>query len=64
MEIFIPPGPRLGDIAIEASHVSKGYGENILCEDMNFHPAAGRYHRHYRRERGWEDNAVPHDHRA
>jgi len=36
MEIFIPPGPRLGDVAIEAFHVSKAYGDNILCEDMNF----------------------------
>ena len=36
MEIYIPPGPRLGDVAIEASHVSKAYGDNILCEDMSF----------------------------
>jgi energy-dependent translational throttle protein EttA len=36
MEIYIPPGPRLGDVAIEASHVSKAYGDTILCEDMNF----------------------------
>ena len=36
MEIYIPPGPRLGDVAIEAHHVAKAYGENILCEDMNF----------------------------
>jgi len=36
MEIYIPPGPRLGDVAIEALHVSKAYGENILCEDMSF----------------------------
>jgi len=36
MEIFIPPGPRLGDVAIEAFHVSKAYGDNVLCEDMNF----------------------------
>ena len=36
MEIYIPPGPRLGDVAIEAHHVSKAYGDNLLCEDMNF----------------------------
>jgi ATP-binding cassette ChvD family protein len=36
MEIYIPAGPRLGDVAIEAHHVAKGYGDTILCEDMNF----------------------------
>jgi len=41
MEIYIPPGPRLGDVAIEAHHVSKGYGDNLLYEDMNFTLPAG-----------------------
>ena len=36
LEIFIPSGPRLGDVAIEAHHVSKAYGDNLLVEDMNF----------------------------
>jgi energy-dependent translational throttle protein EttA len=36
LEIFIPSGPRLGDIAIEAHNVSKAYGDNLLCEEMNF----------------------------
>ncbi len=36
MEIFIPAGPRLGDKVIEAHHVSKGYDEKLLVEDMNF----------------------------
>jgi energy-dependent translational throttle protein EttA len=36
MEIYIPPGPRLGDKVIEAIHVSKGYGVKLLVEDMNF----------------------------
>jgi ATP-binding cassette ChvD family protein len=36
MEIYIPAGPRLGDVAIEAHHVAKAYGDTILCEDMNF----------------------------
>lgn len=36
MEIFIPAGPRLGDKVIEADHVSKGYGDRLLIEDMNF----------------------------
>jgi ATP-binding cassette ChvD family protein len=41
MEIFIPAGPRLGDKVIEADGVSKGYGERLLIEDMNFHLPPG-----------------------
>jgi len=36
MEIYIPPGPRLGDIVIEATGISKAYGDRILFENMNF----------------------------
>ncbi|WP_199222949.1 energy-dependent translational throttle protein EttA [Rhodohalobacter mucosus] len=36
MEIFIPAGPRLGDKVIVADHVSKGYGNKLLVEEMNF----------------------------
>lgn len=36
IEIPIPPGPRLGDIVIEAKDISKGYGERLLFEKMNF----------------------------
>ncbi len=36
LEIFIPSGPRLGDVAIEVHNVSKAYGDNLLCEEMNF----------------------------
>ena len=36
MEISIPPGPRLGNVVIEADHVAKSYGEIILYEDMSF----------------------------
>ena len=36
MEIFIPPGPRLGNVVIEAETVAKSYGENILIEGMTF----------------------------
>jgi sulfate-transporting ATPase len=35
-EIFIAPGPRLGDLVIEAQNVNKGYGENLLVEGMTF----------------------------
>ncbi len=36
LEIYIPPGPRLGDIVIEAQGVSKGYGETLLFENLSF----------------------------
>ncbi|MEN6331619.1 MAG: energy-dependent translational throttle protein EttA [Smithella sp.] len=35
-EIFIAPGPRLGDLVIEAQNVSKGFGNTLLMEDMSF----------------------------
>ncbi len=35
-EIFIPPGPRLGDLVIEAKGLRKGYGDNLLMDDVNF----------------------------
>ena len=36
LEIYIPPGPRLGSIVIESDNVAKAYGDNLLVEDMNF----------------------------
>jgi ATP-binding cassette ChvD family protein len=36
LEISIPPGPRLGDLVVEASAVSKGYGDRLLVEGMTF----------------------------
>ena len=36
LEIHIPPGPRLGNVVIEAQGVCKGYGDNLLVEDMTF----------------------------
>jgi ATP-binding cassette ChvD family protein len=36
LEIFIPPGPRLGDIVVEADHLSKAYGDKLLMEDFSF----------------------------
>jgi sulfate-transporting ATPase len=35
-EIVIPPGPRLGNIVIEAEDLRKGYGNNVLIEGLNF----------------------------
>ncbi|MDH4467955.1 MAG: energy-dependent translational throttle protein EttA, partial [Bacteriovoracaceae bacterium] len=40
-ELFIPPGPRLGDLVIEANHVAKSFGENVLYDDLNFKLPAG-----------------------
>jgi len=34
-EIFIPPGPRLGDDVIQFKHVSKGFGERLLIDDLS-----------------------------
>lgn len=36
LEIYIPPGPRLGDVVIEAEGVSKSYGDKLLFENLNF----------------------------
>jgi len=36
LEIYIPPGPRLGDVVIEANGVSKAFGDRILFEEMTF----------------------------
>ncbi len=36
LELYIPPGPRLGDVVIELDHVSKGFGDQLLIEDLSF----------------------------
>jgi ATP-binding cassette ChvD family protein len=36
VEIYIPPGPRLGDIVVEAHDVRKAYGDLLLMDDVNF----------------------------
>ena len=36
LEISIPPGPRLGDVVIEAQGLTKGYGERLLVDDLSF----------------------------
>ncbi len=35
-EIYIPPGPRLGDVVVEAEHLTKGFGDRLLIDDLNF----------------------------
>jgi energy-dependent translational throttle protein EttA len=42
LEIFVPPGPRLGDVVVEAKGLRKGYGDRLLIEDLDFSlPPAG-----------------------
>ncbi|PHY08990.1 MAG: energy-dependent translational throttle protein EttA [Acidobacterium sp.] len=42
VEIYIPPGPRLGDIVVEARGLKKAFGETVLFDDLNFTlPPAG-----------------------
>jgi ATPase subunit of ABC transporter with duplicated ATPase domains len=36
VEIYIPPGPRLGAVVVEASGLKKGYGDVLLIDDLNF----------------------------
>ncbi len=40
-EIYIPPGPRLGDLVIEVNHLRKGYGDRLLIEDLSFQVPPG-----------------------
>ncbi|BCA78586.1 energy-dependent translational throttle protein EttA [Desulfuromonas sp. AOP6] len=41
LELYIPPGPRLGNVVIEAQEVSKAYGERLLVENMTFNLPPG-----------------------
>ncbi len=41
LQIFIPPGPRLGKVVIEADHIKKAFGDRLLVEDMTFNLPAG-----------------------
>lgn len=41
LEIYIPPGPRLGDIVVRAEAVTKAFGDNLLYEDLTFDLPAG-----------------------
>jgi ATP-binding cassette ChvD family protein len=36
VEIVIPPGPRLGDVVVVAEHLTKGYGDRVLIDDLSF----------------------------
>ena len=36
LEIYVPPGPRLGDVVVDAKELSKAYGDKVLFENVNF----------------------------
>ena len=36
LEIYIPPGPRLGNVVVDAQNVAKGFGDNLLMENVSF----------------------------
>ena len=36
LELYIPPGPRLGDVVLEATNLTKAFGERLLFDDLNF----------------------------
>ena len=40
-EIYIPPGPRLGDVVIEVENLRKGFGDKLLIDDLSFMLPAG-----------------------
>ncbi len=41
LEIQIPPGPHLGEVVVEAKHISKSFGEAVLIDDLDFRLPAG-----------------------
>ena len=41
LQLYLPPGPRLGEIVIEAEHVRKAYGDKLLYKDLTFKLPAG-----------------------
>ena len=62
-EIFIAPGPRLGDLVIEAQNVNKAYGDKLLMEGMTFSLPPGRHCRNYRPQRRRQNNPFQDDYR-
>ncbi len=40
-QIYIPPGPRLGDLVVEVQHLKKGYGDRLLIDDLSFNLPPG-----------------------
>ena len=64
LEIHIPPGPRLGNVVIEAEEVSKAYGDHLLVEDMTFALPPGGIVGVIGPNGAGKTTSVSHDHRA
>ena len=64
VEIYIPPGPRLGDIVVEARGLKKAYGDTVLFDNLTFTLPPGRHRRRDRPQRRRQDDDVQADHRA
>ena len=62
-QIVIPPGPRLGDLVIEADHLTQGLRRPAADRRPRLQAAARRHRRRHRPERRRQDHAVPHDRR-
>jgi ATPase subunit of ABC transporter with duplicated ATPase domains len=60
-EIQIPPGPRLGDVVVEAAGLTKGYGDRLLIDDLSFSLPRGRHRRGRRGQRRRQDHPVQAD---
>ncbi len=58
-EINIPAGPRLGSTVLQAAKLVKGFGDRLLFDGLELHPAARRHRRCGRPERGRQVDAVP-----
>ena len=63
LEIFIPSGPRLGDLVDRGRPCPQGLGDRLLIEHLSFTLPPGRHRRRHRPERRGQDDAVSHDHR-
>ena len=64
VEIYIPPGPRLGDIVVEARGAQKGLRRSAAHRRSQLHAAARRHRRRDRAERRRQDDALQDDDRA
>lgn len=62
-QIVIPVGERLGQVVIEAEHLSKGYGDRLLIDDLEFKLPPGGIVGVIEAERRGQDHAVQDDHR-
>ena len=63
-EIYIAPGPRLGDVVVEARGAAQGLRRQPADRRPELHAAARRHRRRHRAERRRQDDAVPDDHGA